>query len=292
MRISNQVLFDRASSSGQRLLWEMHREQKAISSGLRLEFPSDNPTAAGELMRASSSLRVLDQYRENLSTARSRLHMEDDVLGQLSDILIRSKELAISQAGSTASARTRSVAAEEIRRIRSFIVELGNRRYGEAYLFGGDYADVPPLAGSGLDPARPPVASARVEGGPGAFYTLNHGAKEIFADSGVLAALEGLEAALEANEEEGIRNAIGALDQCFHQVQNLIGDLGARMNQVDLALHNLQALKLNLEALRSDLQDADIAEAITKLVNRQTAYQAAMMATARMMESTLTHYLR
>lgn len=292
MRISNQVLFGRASASGQRLLWEMHREQKAISSGLRLESPSDHPTAVGDVMRASSSLRALDQYRDNLSTARSRLQMEDGVLQQLSDVLIRAKELAVSQAGSTASAQTRSVTAEEIRRIRSFVVELGNTRYGEAYLFGGDYADAAPLTGSGVDPSRPPVGSARVEGGPGAFYALNHGAQEVFVDSGVLAALEGLEAALAGNSEEAIRHSIGALDQAFHKVQNLVGDLGARMSQTDLALHNLQALRLNLEALRSDLQDADIAEAVTRLVHRQTAYQAAMMATARIMESTLTHYLR
>ena len=44
--------------------------------------------------------------------------------------------------------------------------------------------------------------------------------------------------------------------------------------------------------LKSDVEEVDVEEAVTELVSRQTAYQAAMLATSRVMGLTLADYLR
>jgi len=75
-------------------------------------------------------------------------------------------------------------------------------------------------------------------------------------------------------------------------VQNLIGDAGARSNHLRLATSNLEALEINLRTFKSDLEEVDLEKAITDLVGRQTAYQAAMMATSRVMGMTMMDYLR
>ncbi len=292
MRITNQVLFSQALGGTQDALGQIEKHQRTISSGLRVEKPSDDPTAVGGIMRSTSSLRALEQYRTNLSSARSRLALEDGVLDQVTNALIRAKELAVSQAGSTATAQTRSVTREEIEGIRDFLTDLGNTQFAGSYLFGGYYADSPPLGAAGTDPTRPPTGTMEVEGGAGAFYAVTHGAQEIFADSGALDALEALALALANNSAADVQAAMGELDQAFDAVQDVIGDLGARMSQVDTALSNLEALDVNLQTFRSELQDADLEEAISKLVSRQVVYQAAMLANSRIMNTTLTDYLR
>ncbi len=292
MRVTNSVLYSQALGNTQKALSEIERYQRIISSGLRVEKPSDDPTAVSEIMRSSSGLRALEQYRENLSSASSRLTLEDNVLDQLSNALTRAKELAISQAGDTASASSRSVVQNEIEGIREFAIELGNTQFAGSFIFGGQYSDTRPFTSAGADPARPPAGTLQVEGGAGAFYAVNHSGQEVFVDSGVLDALENLAAALGADSDDGIIAGIGEIDEAFDNVQELVGGLGARMNQVDTALSNLEALNVNLQTFRSELQDADLEEAVSKLVNRQVSYEAAMMTNARILQTTLTDYLR
>ena len=78
----------------------------------------------------------------------------------------------------------------------------------------------------------------------------------------------------------------------IQSVQAVIGETGAASQQLDVASANLDALDTSLRAFKSQLQDADIEQAVTELVGRQTAYQAAMLATSRVMGLNLADYLR
>ena len=82
------------------------------------------------------------------------------------------------------------------------------------------------------------------------------------------------------------------LDNAFNSVQALVGDVGARGKQLDTTQQNLVAYQSNLTAFKSDLQDVDVEQAVTELTNRQMAYQAAMLATSKVMGLTLTDYLK
>ncbi len=292
MRVSNSVLYSQALGNTQRALKEIGHYQQMISSGLRVENPSDDPTAVTGIMRSSSALRALEQYKENLASAGSRLAVENDVLDQLTDILSRAKELGISQGGDTATAASRSAVREEVEGLRDFVIELGNTQWIGSFLFAGEYADTKPFSATGPDPTRPPTGTHQVEGGAGAFYDVNHSGQEIFVDTGILDALENMATALGSDSGPDIRASISDLDSAFADIQELIGELGARMHQVDTAVANAEALEGNLQTFRSDLQDADLEEVVSKLVGRQVSYEAAMMTNARILQSTLTDYLR
>ena len=87
-------------------------------------------------------------------------------------------------------------------------------------------------------------------------------------------------------------NAMTRLDSAYDEVQNLTGDLGARMNQLDVTVSNLESLEVNLQTFRSGLEDADLTEAVTNMVNRQNSLQAAMLANSKILDLTLSDYLR
>jgi flagellar hook-associated protein 3 FlgL len=292
LRVTNQILFKQALGDTQKILGRIEQQQRTISSGLRVQRPSDDPAALGGIMRSSSSLRALEQYQENLASARARLSTEHSVLDQLTNTLIRAKELAVAQGGSASSPETRAAAKAEVDALREHVIGLANTQFAGSYMFAGDYADTRPFSDTGIDPARPPTGELKVEGGAGAFYLANHNGQEIFVDSGILDALENLSLGLENDSDDDIRAAITDLDTAFKSVQGTTAELGARMTKVDTALENLSALEVNLRTLRSDLQDADIEEAVTELVNQQVTYQAAMLANSRILSMTLTDYLR
>jgi flagellar hook-associated protein 3 FlgL len=75
-------------------------------------------------------------------------------------------------------------------------------------------------------------------------------------------------------------------------VQVLLGDVGARMQQLEVTTANIDALDGQMRALKSQIEEADIEQTVTELVSRQTAYQAAMLATSRVMGLNLADYLR
>ncbi len=75
-------------------------------------------------------------------------------------------------------------------------------------------------------------------------------------------------------------------------VQALVGDVGARQNRVDSLTAGFDVLQQQLESRKADLREVDIEQAITDMLSKQSAYQAAMLAASKVMGMSLTDYLR
>ena len=285
------MLAREAISGLDRQMRAVHEANRKISTGLRVARPSDDPVAAAGIMKSSSGLRALEQYQRNLESGRSRLNLEDSALDQIGNVLTRAKELALSQVDGVASSATRLAVKAEVDGIIDFVTGLANTQLAGSYIFGGQYADTPPYTGGALDPAKPPSGSLSLEVGAGQFQYANHSAQEIFVDTDVVESLKALSTGLGADDTSAIQASLTRIDSAFDGVQKLVGDLGARMNQMDLSLSNLESLEINLQTFRSSLADADLAEAVMDLVNRQGSLEAAMLANAKMFDLTLTNYL-
>lgn len=292
MRITNGMMQRQALTGLQRNLTGLNRIQQQLSSGKRVSKGSDDPVGVTTILQSNSQLRALTQYQRNLDAARARQGVEEQTLQELTQVLERARELGVSQGTGTADTQTRLTTQAEVDRLLDFVVGLGNTQFQGRYIFGGDYADQQPFTGTATNPAAPPQGEIQVEVGPGQRVGMNHSGQEVFVDTGVFTALEDLSAALGADDPDAIRGALTDLDDAFNGVQEIIGDLGARQSTLDIASNNLQALEINLETFRSSVEDTDMEAAVTELVNRQTTFQAAMLANARIMDQSLTDYLR
>lgn len=300
MRITNNILAAQQLSAVQTNAAAFQRAQLVAISGKRVNVASDDPTAALGVMQSGSSLRALENYRTSVSRASSRISQEDSVLQQLNDLMIRVKEIGLSQTGDTASAQTRAAASAEVNQIFSQIVELGNTKFGNEYLFGGDQSLTRPftVAGSGATvdfTTTNPAGQRAIAVDDGTSIAPTHDGKQIFLDTGVLAAVRDVARALDpslAGVPANLANAMTQLDTAYNSVQGLIGETGALANRLTIVDENLAALKTNITTFRSDLQDVDIETALTELTNRQLAYQAALMATSKVAGMSLADYLR
>ena len=294
MRVTNTLIQRNATITLQQNLQAMAKAQAQVSSGQKYTAFSDDPQAQSSVMRTSSSLRALDQYKRNIDDATSRANMEDSVLQQLGDSVTQATQIAMQEGNATSTAATRLTAKAQIDSIIDSAVALGNTKYQNDYLFGGnDVTDAP------LSNTPPFYTGAAADSGAhtteiaaGQIFKSNHNAKEIFLDTGTLQALKDLSTALGANDTVGIAAASAALQSAQQGIQAVVGDLGARENQLDNAGSNLDALKTNLTTFKSSLSEVDQETAITELVTRQTAYQSAMLATSRVIGMTLTDYLK
>ncbi len=89
MRITNSIIQRNALASIQASLKQMARAQERVSTGLRVQKPSDDPSAASDILRTGSALGALDQYRRNIDAVKSRITLVGSVLDQVSDALGR-----------------------------------------------------------------------------------------------------------------------------------------------------------------------------------------------------------
>lgn len=291
MRITHQLQQMRTLNALRENLSRVADVQRQVSSGRRVERPSDDPTAIGSILRVSSGLRALDQYRRNLQTADSRLKLEDSALQSLGDLMIRAKELGVGQGGSNANSTTRAVAAAEIDTLIAQLDDIGNSNLADHYIFGGINSDRGPLSGTATDPDAPPTGDQFIEISAGRTIATTHSAQEVFVDTGVISAMQALSTALKANNAAGIHSALTSVDSAFGEVQVIVGSLGARMNQVAVALGNLDSLEINLQTFRSGLEDVEMERAVIELVARQSSLQAAYAANANILRTTLADYL-
>jgi len=293
MRITNNMISRNALASLQRSLRQVDEAQHRATTGLRVEKASDDPSAANAIMASGSSLRAITQYKRNINSAQARLDREESILGSVTQMLERAKELGVAQGSSTADAQTRLTAKAEVDQLIQTVVQLGNTQHEGEFLFGGDQSNVAPFTGT-VPPfaTTPPTGTRRAEISSALSIRTNHNGTEVFLNTGVLAALDQLSVALGANDQTAVQASLTSLDTSHASVQVLVGEVGAQGQQLAVATSNLDALDTSLRSFKSELQDADIEKAVTELVGRQTAYQAAMLSTSRVMSLNLADYLR
>ena len=265
MRITNGIIQRSTLANLQLSMRRLLDAQDQTTTGKRIRTASDDPIGASKVMQAAGSLRALDQYQRNIASATARLNAEEGTLDQLTTLLERANELGITQAVATASPTTRATAKAEVDQLLASAMQLGNRQHEGEFLFGE-------------------ISAAQ-------FLTTNHNGTKVFLDTNVLGALHQLSTALGTGDVTGIQTSLTALDSAHDALQNLIGDVGARASQLEVTSNNLVALDTQLRTFKSVVEDVDMEKAVTDLVSRQNAYQAAMLATSRVMGLSLADYL-
>lgn len=138
MRVADKMNFNQSMKSINKNRHDQLVYQNQAATQKRVNKPSDDPIGASRILEARTQLAGLKQYQRNLLSAKEFVEYSEQSLGQMTDLLIRAKELAIQQSSDGASGPdTRRMVAMEIDQIYEQTVNIANRRFGDRYLFGG-----------------------------------------------------------------------------------------------------------------------------------------------------------
>jgi flagellar hook-associated protein 3 FlgL len=112
--------------------------QHQVSTGLRINSPSDDPVAAARVAHLDASLARLDQYQANAAFARNQLGLEEASLTEAISHLQRIRELTLQANNASMGSGDRHVIAAEIRQHRDALVTLANTTDVDGrYLYAG-----------------------------------------------------------------------------------------------------------------------------------------------------------
>lgn len=138
MRIADKMAFDQVKNNVSKNRKQMADLQNQAATQKRVTKPSDDPLAASRVLGARVDLSGKKQFSKSLDYAKSFLELTDQSLGELSENLMRVKELALSQSNdASASEETRKVVATEVEQLYNHMVQIGNRKLGDRFIFGG-----------------------------------------------------------------------------------------------------------------------------------------------------------
>ncbi len=298
-RITQNMMTRQSLGSLQTNLGRMARLQEQLSTGRVLNRPSDSPTGTTSAMRLRDSLATSRQYQRNAQDGAAWLGTIDNTVTSLTDQTREARDLAIQGAssGSTGQAVRNNLAAS-VDQLRGGLLATANTTYLGRPVFGGITAGAKAydLAADGVtvgyvgDDSRPverTVAdgvSLRVDGDAQA--TLGPAGDDVFAH------LETLSTALRAGDDAGIRVALTALNKDLDRLASSHAEVGTRAKRVDGANQTAIDTELRMKASLSDVEDADLPAVIVDLKMQETAYQASLAATARVMQPSLLDFLR
>ena len=138
MRIADKMQYEQVKTNVGKNRSQMSELQNQAATQKRVTKPSDDPLAAARVLSNRIDLQGNRQFSKSLTYAKSFIEFTDQSLGDLSEVLMRAKELAISQSNdASANEESRRVVATEVEQLFNQSINIGNRKLGDRFIFGG-----------------------------------------------------------------------------------------------------------------------------------------------------------
>jgi len=267
--------------------------QEQLSTGRVLNRPSDSPTDTTSAMRIRSSITDVKQYGRNARDGNGWLSTIDAALTSANDQVLRARDLALQGANQGVAGQTvRDALAAEVDQIRAGLVTTANSDYLGRPVFGGVTAGPAAYDATGTYVGTPGAVNRTVADGTTVRVDVDGNTAFGAAGSSVFDHLSALATALRTGDQATITASIGALDADRDRIITTQTEVGSRQNRVEAAIQASSDNELRLSSSLSEVENADLPKTVVDLQLQQVAYQAALGATARVMQPSLLDFLR
>lgn len=296
MRVTNNMLVMNFMNDYNNNLERMQKDQNMLSSGKRISKPSDDPVAIADSLRIRTDISRNNVYEKNVDDAKSWLDLTDTALGQLGDLLQRTRELAVQGSNGTLTPDDMKKIADEIGQLKAQMVQVGNTQYNGRYIFAGFKTTTQPFTDTSNSYSGDSGSIQFEVGAGGSKMAVNATGDKVFDVSGgssqLLNMMDNLKTALTAGDHQTVSNLLSNIDNEMENVLAVRADAGAKSNRIDLMKNRLQSDNYNFTTLLSKNEDADMAQVITNLKMDENVYRASLAAGARIIEPSLIDFLK
>jgi flagellin len=233
----------------------LDKSLERLSSGSRINHAGDDAAglAISESLRAQ--IRGIRQARRNASDGISLIQVSEGGLNEISNILIRLRELGIQAASDTISDTERQFTDREFQSLKQEVDRIAN-----ATTFNG----TPLLNG------RAGIFEIQVgtHNNPILDRVIYNGER---ADSSLDALKLGGESVA---TKQGSQLSLSVIDDALIQVNSIRADLGAMQNRLQSTINNQSIYEENLAAANSRIRDTDLAEEVSEMTKNNILMQA------------------
>lgn len=297
MRVTFSNTFDQSSRSITQAASALAEAERQVSSGRRIDRPSDDPLATASSIGVRATVTRIDAYVSASDTATSRLSVADSVLTDVINQLTAAQTSALGARGTVQTQAQRTAAAGELLAIRDALMSDINTQFQGTYLFSGSQVTTAPYVavGAGVSAYQGDQSPTSVDVGRWRTASSTFDGGQIYQGSDpqhVLDVLTNLAAAVTAGDNVAIGVGIDALNRAFDRATAAQAQIGNQLHALEGSRIQLTSNRNSAMARVSKLEDADLAQASMRLTQAETAYRAALGAAATLDRVSLMDYLK
>lgn len=282
-----------------------------LSTGRRINRPSDDAAGFEQARQLEAFNNEIQQHKRSINASLRWVNTTQDTLDGIAERFSEAYERGIQGANDTLNAGDREAIADQLRSIKDTVLSELNTKIGDEYIFAGNATQSEPFDPATGEPSAGADDYSQIDGertrfvGPGQKLKINMTGQEVHqVDAGppsesIVDALDGMIDALDpatpfatpADQQTAIQDALGNLEQARDHVVDRTAEAGTIARRLELADTRLDDMSLRTDARRSEIEDIDLAEALTQLQSKQTSLQAALKVTASVKQTSLIDFL-
>jgi len=280
-------------------------DNRQVSSGLRVQTVSDAPDSISQILQVNAQVSASNQVKANLTAVQLEVNVAEGAVNSATTLMDRAAQLAADGA-SDATSVDRPQLAAQVQNILVEMQQLTSTQVSGRYVFSGGTDQTPPYGavdlttnttnGVGTYTGNSHVKT--IGDSYGSQFQISLTAQDVFdggpsgtSSDSVFQSLTQLYNALAASDQAATAAAAANIRTSANylgQQQAIYGDFQQRISD---ALVSQGALDTNLRAELSNLQDADMARAITQQQTDTTALTAAQVAYSSFPKKSLFDYI-
>jgi flagellin len=242
---------------------ELSKTLQHLSSGSRITSASEDAAGLSISDHLRGQVRSLQQANRNANDGVSLVQVAEGGLNEVSNILVRLRELSIQAASDTIGEKERSFVNQEFQALKSEI-----DRIAAATNFSG----TPLLNGE--------APKGTLEFQVGAYNTASDRISFRVDQFDTRTDSLGIDGS-NTQDIDGARNAIGMVDRALDRVNGYRASLGALQNRLNSTSNSLSVAIENMSAAASRVKDADIAVETANLAKQSILKQAGIAVLAQ-----------
>lgn len=255
LRINTNVASLNAQRNLRTTKYAMERTLEKLSSGQRINRAGDDAAGLAISENLKAQIRGLGQAERNAEDGISLVQIAEGALTEVSNILIRLRELAVQAASDTIGATERKFLNVEFEQLTAEIDRVANStEFNRVNLLNGTGAVFDIQIGTRNDPISDRLTFDA-------------------SSADVNVAALGLNLASVADKISA-QNSLASLDQAIISVSGIRADFGALQNRLQSTINNIAVSVENLSSANSRVRDADIAAETAALTKNNILVQA------------------
>jgi flagellar hook-associated protein 3 FlgL len=297
-RITTQMTASMTLNDLQQSLNRLDTTQQQLSSGKKINQPSDDPYGTSQAMGLNGQLSALNDYTNNITDGTAWTQQATTSLGDIDSMVQRVRELVVQASNGTYKQSDLNASASEVNQLIDAIKQEANASYNGQYIFSGTSTGTAPYQTGSTDTYQGGTGNVNRLIGPNTTISVNTNISSLLgngqaaADGGLLDTLRTIVSDMQSGNTGAIGGAdLKNLDSNFGTLTQMEANVGAVSNRLTLASTRIQQLQNSDTAALSNVQDADMATVAINFSTEQAAYQAALKAGANIVQSSLLDFL-
>ena len=280
---------------------KMQEIQEKLSSGKRINRPSDDPSGTRKILGLKAEEFQVQQFLDNTETAKEQINFTSNTLESIQDIFSKIKELTIQASNDTLGQSERKIISGELDELLESVLQNANTDNNGRYVFSGTQTLT--SAFTATRDSNGNISSVSYNGnneeikyqiGPNTFIQVNLPGGKLFQDNKAFSTLISLRDSLNASTFDSIAfsNLRTTMEAATDAISTEITKFGAKANRLEMTTNSLENSQAALKELISYTEDADVASLIMDLKHQENVLQSSLKTGAMVIQSTLLDFLR